>query len=355
MFPITEEYIEREYTIAGNHLMLTSEHTAREIEQKARKVMGMLKRGVKFTPMQPDVMTILEKQYMDTTKRKGTISVTITYICWGLLTVYWNLLAEVNSAYVLAQRVVWSMIFMFGHLTVTGRMGDIRKIFHDKKIVFCCMVSGVLVCINWGVYIFAINSGHVLDASLGYFLEPIFVTGIGVFFFHERMSRLEQMTALFSLIGVGYLIGVYRMVPVMAMVIGLSFAFYGAVKKSVHLDAGLSLFAETLFVTPIALLFCIYSEMNGHGSLGVFHGMQFLLFPIAGVITSVPLLLFNRGVRMIPYYLTGILMYVNPTIQFLMGLFYFHEPLEVHRLIAFCFIWVGVGFTLWHNVKEMKK
>ena len=162
---------------------------------------------------------------MDTTKRKGTISVTITYICWGLLTVFWNLLAEVNSAYVLAQRVVWSMIFMFGHLTVTGRMGDIRKIFHDKKTVFCCMVSGVLVCINWGVYIFAINSGHVLDASLGYFLEPIFVTGIGVFFFHERMSQLEQMTALFSLIGVGYLIGVYRMVPVMAMVIGLSFAF----------------------------------------------------------------------------------------------------------------------------------
>ena len=116
---------------------------------------------------------------MDTTKRKGTISVTITYICWGLLTVFWNLLAEVNSAYVLAQRVVWSMIFMFGHLAVTGRMGDIRKIFHDKKTVCCCMVSGVLVCINWGVYIFAINSGHVLDASLGYFLEPIFVTAIG--------------------------------------------------------------------------------------------------------------------------------------------------------------------------------
>ena len=122
-----------------------------------------------------------------------------------------------------------------------------------------------------------------------------------------------------------------------------------------HLDAGLSLFAETLFVTPIALLFCVYSEMNGHGSLGILHGMQFLLFPMAGVITSVPLLLFNKGVKMIPYYLTGILMYVNPTIQFLMGRFYFHEPLEIHRLIAFCFIWGGVGFTIWHNLKEMRK
>lgn len=224
---------------------------------------------------------------MDNTKRKGAISVTITYICWGLLTVFWNLLAEVNSAYVLAQRVVWSMLFMLGYLAVTGRWGDIRQVFADKKTMICCMVSGVLVCVNWGVYIFAINSGHVLDASLGYFLEPIFVTAIGVFLFHEKMSRLEQMTALFSIIGVGYLMGVYRMVPVMAMVIGLSFAFYGAVKKSVHLDAGLSLFAETLFVTPIALLFCVYSEMNGHGSLGVLHGMQFLLFPMAGVITSV--------------------------------------------------------------------
>lgn len=170
----------------------------------------------------------------------------------------------------------------------------------------------------------------------------------------EFSERAREMGSSI-IIGVGYLMGVYRMVPVMAMVIGLSFAFYGAVKKSVHLDAGLSLFAETLFVTPIALLFCVYSEMNGHGSLGVLHGMQFLLFPMAGVITSVPLLLFNKGVKMIPYYLTGILMYVNPTIQFLMGRFYFHEPLEIHRLIAFCFIWGGVGFTIWHNLKEMRK
>ena len=101
---------------------------------------------------------------------------------------------------------------MLGYLAVTGRWGDIRQVFADKKTMICCMVSGVLVCVNWGVYIFAINSGHVLDASLGYFLEPIFVTAIGVFLFHEKMSRLEQMTALFSIIGVGYLMGVYRMV-----------------------------------------------------------------------------------------------------------------------------------------------
>lgn len=123
---------------------------------------------------------------MDNTKRKGAISVTITYICWGLLTVFWNLLAEVNSAYVLAQRVVWSMLFMLGYLAVTGRWGDIRQVFADKKTMICCMVSGVLVCVNWGVYIFAINSGHVLDASLGYFLEPIFVTAIGVFYFMKN-------------------------------------------------------------------------------------------------------------------------------------------------------------------------
>lgn len=162
--------------------------------------------------------------------------------------------------------------------------------------MICCMVSGVLVCVNWGVYIFAINSGHVLDASLGYFLEPIFVTAIGVFYFMKNEPfRADDSTVFHYRCRLSH----GRLPHGSGNGNGhrFKFCFYGAVKKSVHLDAGLSLFAETLFVTPIALLFCVYSEMNGHGSLGILHGMQFLLFPMAGVITSVPLLLFNKGVK----------------------------------------------------------
>lgn len=292
---------------------------------------------------------------MNDRKKRGTANVVLCYVCWGMLTVFWNLLREVNSVYILAQRVIWSMIFMAVFLMVRRRFAEVKAVFRDKRTLGICLVSGVLVCINWGVYIYAINSGHVLDASLGYFLEPIFVTAIGVFLFKEKMKTLEKLTALFSVVGVVYLIAVYRVVPVMAVLIGLSFAVYGAVKKSLKLDAELSLFMETLLVTPFALLFCAFCEVNGTSGLQVLQGPWLLLFPAAGVVTSIPLLLFNRGVRQIPYYLTGILMYVNPTLQFLMGLFYFHEPLEMHRLIAFGFIWVGVLFTIWQNLKEMKK
>ncbi len=292
---------------------------------------------------------------MNTKTNTGTVQVTFTYICWGLLTLFWSLLSAVNSLYVLAQRVIWSMAFMGIYLLVKGRMADVRAILKNRKILLHSFICGILICINWGVYIYAINSGHVMDASLGYFLEPIFVTLIGVLIFKEKMSRLEQLTALFSFVGVAYLIWNYRMVPAMALIIGLSFAIYGGVKKASPLDAELSLFAETLAVTPFALIYCLYGERSGAGSLGVLHGAEFLLFPMAGIVTSIPLLLFNMGIRQIPYYLTGILMYVNPTIQFLMGLFYFHEPLEIPRLITFLFIWTGVSFTIAQNIREMRK
>lgn len=291
---------------------------------------------------------------MNTTKRAGTANVTFAYICWGLLTAFWNLLAAVPSVYVLAQRVIWSMLFMTGFLLLKKRGKDIRQIFSNKKILFSSFICGVLVCINWGVYIYAINSGHVLDASLGYFLEPIFVTLIGVLFFREKMSVYEKITVAFSVIGVSYLVFTYRVMPAMALIIGISFALYGACKKNLPLDPELSLFAETMAVTPFFLIFSIFCELRGMGSLGVLHGWEFLLFPASGIVTSIPLLLFNKGVKQIPYYLTGILMYVNPTLQFLMGLFYFHEPLEVPRLITFLFIWVGVGFTLFQNIRELK-
>lgn len=298
---------------------------------------------------------INEAVRMDTAKKRGTINILGCYISWGLLPAFWNLLADVDSMYILAQRVIWSLVFMTLLLAATHRIKDIRLIFADWKTIGLSLLCGILICINWGVYIYAVNSGHVLDASLGYFLEPIIVTGIGVAVFHEKMSQMEKLTAVFAVIGVGYLIFAYRVFPVMAIVISTSFALYGAVKKKLHLYPGLSLLAETLMMTPATLLFCIYSEIHGTGSIGILSGAQFLLLPLAGIVTSVPLALFNHGVRQIPYYLTGILMYINPTIQFLMGWLYFHEVLDPARLIAFCFIWFGTGFTIYHNVKEMQK
>ena len=284
----------------------------------------------------------------------GFMAVLGCYICWGLLTMFWSLLSEVNSLYILAHRIFWSMIFMGLYLTVTKRWEEVREVIRDKDKFRQCFVSGILVTINWGVYIMAVSNGHVLDASMGYFIEPIIVAVIGVLIFKERLSRYEVLTFILATVGVVYMVLRSGTVPVMALLIALSFAAYGAAKKNMKIAPQVSLFMETLCMAPFAVIFIIYCEMNGIGSIGVLHGSQFWFLPICGVVTSVPLLLFNIGVQQIPYYLSGILMYVNPTIQFLVGILYFNEILDTTRLHAFVFIWLGVLFTVYEKIKIMK-
>lgn len=280
-----------------------------------------------------------------TEKTSGTLAVAFTYVCWGLLTLFWNLLSAVNPLYILTQRIVWSMVFMGIYMLVLGKWKEILEVFRDGKKLLICFVSGILITVNWGVYIYAVNSGHVLDASLGYFIEPILVGTLGLLAFRERPSRMETVTFVFASAGLVYMIAATKLFPVLAFLIAGSFAVYGAVKKSLNLSPHASLFMETLCMTPFALLYVAYADTHGMGSVGVLHGMQFWLLPACGIITSVPLLLFNAGVKKIPYYVSGLLMYINPTLQFLMGLFYFHEDLDRNRLGAFVIIWIGILFT----------
>jgi len=285
----------------------------------------------------------------------GSLGVAAAYVCWGVLTIFWNLLGEVNSVYVLSQRIIWSMVFMGIFMACTGKWQEIAPIFRNRKQLITCFVCGVLITINWGVYIFAVSSGHVLDASLGYFIEPVLVGAIGLLVFQERPSRLELTTFLFAVIGVVYLVVRTGTIPALALLISGSFAIYGAVKKNLAISPHASLFMETLCMTPFALLFAFWADSAGMGSIGVLSGAEFLLLPACGVITSIPLLLFNIGVKEIPYYISGILMYINPTLQFLMGLFYFHEVLDMNKLIAFGFIWFGIVFTVADHLRQIRK
>ena len=285
---------------------------------------------------------------------KGSFIVFISYIIWGFLTLFWSLLDEVNSLYILAQRIAWSMILMALYISAKGSWSEIKTIFQSKKQLATCFVSGVLVTINWGMYIYAVTNGHVLDSSLGYFIEPILVALVGLLLFKETMSAAEKLTFVFAFAAVIYLIVVTHTVPTIALVIALSFCAYGAVKKKLVISAHASLFLETLFMTPFALIVIVYMELNGTGSIGVLHGAEYLLLPICGFVTSLPLLLFSIGVKQIPYYIAGIIMYVSPTITFILGLLYFHESLDIHRLIAFILIWFGILITVGEKLKLMK-
>lgn len=285
----------------------------------------------------------------------GTITVLLTYVLWGVLGIYWGLLGGVNPVYILANRIIWSAVFMGLYALLRRRGGEIKGVFTGKKALGKSFLCGILITINWGVYIYAVNSGHMLDASLGYFIEPVLVGLIGVLAFKERPTKLEWATFVLALIALGYMLIRTGTLPYLAIIIAGSFAVYGGVKKNLDLTPEVALFAETLCMTPFALGFIAYAEANGMGVMDSATVGCIMLLVLSGIVTSVPLLLFNMGVKHIPYYFSGILMYVNPTIQFLVGIFYFKEALDTDRLVAFVIIWVGVLLALFDKVRRMKQ
>lgn len=283
----------------------------------------------------------------------GGLAVALAYVMWGLLTLFWNLISDVNPVYILSQRIIWSMIFIGIYMLVLKQTDEIKAVFRNKRDFLICFVCGILVTINWGVYIYAVNSSHVLDASLGYFIEPVMVGAIGLIAFKEKPSTLEKITYILAAAGLIFIVVRMGTFPVLSLLIAGSFAIYGAVKKNLNISAQTSLFMETLCMTPIALVYMIIAEKNGTGVMGNIESARMLLLPVCGIVTSVPLLLFNKGVKKIPYYVSGILMYINPTLQFLMGTFYFHEEMDRNRLIAFIIIWVGVAFTVFDRLRQI--
>ncbi len=285
-------------------------------------------------------------------KKTGVMLVTVSYVLWGCLPVFWKTLEDVPSVYVLCARVVWSLVFSAGYLTVKKDWGSIGRIWKDKRTVFRCALGGPVVCINWGSYIWAVNNGHLIDSSFGYYMNPILVIILGVICFKERLSVREWAAVGLSGAGVLYMVFRSGTVPVLALIIGGSFAVYGMIKKGLPVESSQSLFLETLFVSPLAAAYLLYGEMAGIGGGGVLASAQWLLLPLAGVITAVPLLVYSAGVKKIPFYLTGILMYLNPTIQFLMGVFLYHEEMSADRLFSFAFIWAGIILMLFRGKEK---
>lgn len=290
---------------------------------------------------------------MQQKKTLGLVTVTGSYVLWGLLPGFWTLLASVNAVYILAQRIIWSLVIMGLYLAGTRSLGEIKAAFTDKTTFWKSVASGVLITLNWGIYIYAVNSGHVLDASMGYFIEPVIVALIGLIAFREKPTKGEWITFVFALGGILYLLATTGKLPILALAIATPFAIYGAVKKNLNLTAQTSLFMETLLMTPFALGFSWWWSAHVGGYDAVMNGTAFWLLPACGLVTSIPLLLFNMGVKEIPYYFSGILMYINPTLQFLTGL-YMGEPMDANRLIAFVIIWIGVLFTMADKIKIIR-
>lgn len=286
---------------------------------------------------------------------RSSLNVLGCYILWGLLPIFWKLLAGVNSAYVLAQRIVFSCVFCLAVILIRKNGGEIGKIIKNKSERRKFFLCGILISINWGVYILTVVMGRILEASLAYYMNPLFSVLIGAIFFKEKLSRVQWASVALAFAGVMFSVIRYGEVPYLAIIIGLSFALYGALKKGIKADSETSICMETMAVLPIALVFIAYAQFSGFTTFSSLTTAEALLLIATGPITSIPLMLFAKGIKGTSIVTSGILMYINPTLQLLVGVFIYNEAFTQTNAITFAFVWAAVILFVFDSLRKHKK
>lgn len=278
-------------------------------------------------------------------QRRGTLLGVAAYLMWGLFPLYWPLLEPAGAVEILAHRVVWSLVAVALLLVLTGR--SVRNLPRARRPLALLVAAAVLIAVNWGVYIWGVNNGHVVETSLGYFINPLVSVALGVVVLGERLRRLQWVAVAVAAAGVGVLTVAAGQPPWIALTLAFSFGTYGLVKAVVGVGAVEGLVVETAVLAPVALLFLAISASGGHGNFTNHGPGHALLLTTAGVVTAVPLLAFAGAAARVPLNRLGLLQYMTPTIQFLIGVLVRHEPVTAGRMAGFVVVWAALAlFTV---------
>ncbi|MBP9502305.1 MAG: EamA family transporter RarD [Candidatus Promineofilum sp.] len=273
---------------------------------------------------------------------KGVIYAAISYVCWGLLPIYWKTLHEVPAGQILAHRIVWSLVFVGLVLAVRRHWGWLGGALHRPRVLLTFVLSGLLLGVNWFVYIWGVNAGFIVETSLGYFINPLVNVLLGYLILKEKLRGPQWLALSVALAGVLYLTFSYGAFPWIALTLAFTFGFYGLIRKTAALNSAEGLFLETAVLFLPALGFLLLQEMRGVGALAHSGITTNLLLMGAGVVTSVPLLLFASGARKITMTTLGLLQYIAPTLQFLIGVLIYHEEFGPSRVVGFGLIWLAL-------------
>ena len=284
---------------------------------------------------------------------RGIFIILSGYLIWGSFPIYWSLLNHVNPTEVLAHRIIWSIpvLLLFVSLKLSWR-NNVRSILSNKGELLLLLVTGILICINWGTYIYAVSLGRVIEGSLGYFLSPIVSILGGFIFFKERVSKLQKYSIGFVTAGSLYYVASVEVFPWLGLILAFSFSSYGLMRKAMKSSAVPGLFLETILLLPLTLFFVIWiASSNQLAFLNVDRSTDALLI-LAGIVTVIPLVLFTAGARLLPMTTVGILSFINPTLQFLVGYYYFNEPFNSDQFIGFIGIWIGLLLYCYALIKK---
>lgn len=261
------------------------------------------------------------------------------YTLWGLAPLYWQLLKPASSLEIVANRTIWSFIFIAPLILLRGSWPEVKAHFKDRRKRNLLFLASILISGNWILFIWATTNGHVLDSALGYFSTPLFSTALGVLFFKERLRKLQWGAIAIAMIAVGYITWEHHAFPWIGLSLAGSFAVYGAVKKMAGVDAVESLMIETAYLAPIAIAYIAYIAAQGTMTFGQ-HGWGHAAFLAgAGPATAIPLLFYGAAVVRAPLFYIGFLQYISSSIQFFVGIFIFNEDMDMKRFLGFAITW----------------
>lgn len=278
----------------------------------------------------------------ETEYRKGIILALCAYTLWGIAPLYFKLLTQVSAVEILLHRIIWSFVFVTVLIYFWGGFGRLRLLLkHPKQIGVLCVTS-ILIAGNWLLFIWAVNNGHMLDASLGYYINPLFNVLLGMVFLGERLRKLQWFAVALAATGVLLQLISYGSIPLVSIGLAVSFGFYALLRKKVNVDAKTGLLMETSLLLPIALLYMAFFLDTPSANM-LNNDLQLnLLLMAAGVVTTVPLLCFAGAAIRIPLTILGFFQYIGPSIMFLMAIFVFNEAFDMEKGITFIFIWLAL-------------
>jgi chloramphenicol-sensitive protein RarD len=289
---------------------------------------------------------------------KGFTAAAVAFGIWGLFPLYLHALRQISPFQVIAHRVVWSCVFVLVWTTMRGEISIVRATLANRSVVWRLAVSATLITINWVVYVWAVMNGHVVESSLGYFINPLVNVLLGVALLSERLTRAQWTAVALAAAGVAYLTIVAGSPPWIALTLAFSFGTYGLIRKVVKVESLPGLATETLVLLPFAVAYLFWCESAGTGELGHAGPAITALLIGTGPLTAISLFLFAYGARRLPYSTVGVLQYIAPTLQLACGVFAFHEQFERTRAIGFALIWAALliyaGEGLWLSRKQQR-
>lgn len=292
---------------------------------------------------------------MDRDYKLGIIYGLGAYLLWGVLPIYWKLLHEVPALEILASRFIWSAVFVALLLCAMGKlkmfMEETKGVFSTWKTGLTMLAAAITISFNWGIFIWAVEDGRIVETSMGYYINPLVSVLFGMVFLGERLDKLQIIAVICACIGIGVMIVKNGSLPWVSVSLAATFAFYGLLKKIIKVNALTSIMLETLLISPLAVGYLLHLSNNGGNSYELCGMDTITLLMGAGAVTATPLILFTNCAKLLPLKMVGFMQYLAPTISLLIGVFMYGEAFTFTHVIAFGCIWTGLAFFICSQLK----